>query len=98
MSKGGFDHKAAAKAVAALQDTVALVQRHVLLRDGLAGVVLRSWQGPDADSFRTQRHPAIKSQAATTIGLLNNLITSIQDASTAAAKDPGAAAGPGKSA
>lgn len=90
---GNFDQAAAQAAIGALQDTVTLLQSQGRTRDGLATNALRQWSGSDATSFRTQRYPAIKSETATTIKLLNNLITTITNASAAAAKAAGG--GPG---
>lgn len=92
-SHGNFDQAAAQAAIVALEDTVALLQGQGPTRDGLASTALEQWNGPDADSFRAQRYPGIKAQCASTIRLLNSLITTISDASVKAANDSGG--GPG---
>jgi hypothetical protein len=88
-----FDQAAAQAAISALRDTASLLEGQGRTRDGLATTALHQWSGPDADSFRRQRYPGIKAQTATTIRLLNDLITTISDAAAKAATDP--STGPG---
>lgn len=95
-AQANFDQAAAQAAIGALADTVTLLQSQGQTRDGLATTALNQWSGPDADSFRTRRYPQIKTQTATTIQQLNNLITTIEDAAAAAAAKPGSGPASGR--
>lgn len=96
MSQGNFDQAAASAAITALQDTVTLLQNQGPTRDRLARTALQEWSGPDATTFSTQRYPALKTHSTTLIQQLNGLITTISDASRAAAKAGAAPTGGGR--